>query len=500
MYMDENRNLFLYWIGHEYKLIKLLRELIYLHSSHGKGYSVHLITEQNILDYVDPLPDYFYRLCPAHQADFVRVYVICKYGGIWLDSDTLVLDSLDTLFDKLESGNGFFIRENNQYLWNGIFGSKKQTPLMIEWKNRLTDLLDHKKEKINWSEIGNVMLQSMMIDNSFLYNDYEIMNGLDNMYPVNWNNCVSEYLDKPYENYKTIIRPYQPLVVLVNSVYKALESKTEDEIRNGTTPLHYFIKQSLDSRKLIDEMRLKGMNLIREKHNTFQRSFVFDSKIQKHSDTIMNKTVSNKEIFEDIYKNKIWNNQNDSIPLSGPGSSLENTKECSLFIDQFIQDHSCESFLDLGCGDLTWMSKSPFFKENRIEYTGVDVVEYLIQKHSNTFSDKTFLCEDITKYVPQKKYSIVLIRDVIFHLTNREITSIFEKIKDKFDFIILTSCKNNINHDSFNQWRFSEKNIHIEPFNRHLDYERKLEEPQFNRNLYIYRHDHFYQESSESSK
>jgi 2-polyprenyl-3-methyl-5-hydroxy-6-metoxy-1,4-benzoquinol methylase len=481
--MNEGRHLFLYWTGYEYKLIKLLRELIYLHSSHGKGYTVHLITDQNIQDYVDTLPDYFYRLRPAHQADFVRVYVICQYGGIWLDSDTIVLDSLDTLFDKLESGNGFFIRENNEDLSNGIFGSKKQTPLMIEWKKRLTESLDDKKEYIFWTEIGNDILHSMMVENSFLYNDYEIINGLDNMYPVNWNNCVNEFIEKPYENYKTIIRPYQPLVVLVNRVYKAFESKTEDEIRNGTTPLHYFMKRSLESGRIL---------------HPELTSFALDSK-KNDSFNIMNPS-SNKETFENIYKNKIWNNQNDSIPLSGPGSSLENTKECSLFIDQFIQDHSCDSFLDLGCGDLTWMSKCPFFKENRVEYTGVDIVEYLIQKHSNTFRDKTFLCEDITKYVPQKKYSIVLIRDVIFHLTNREITSIFEKIKDKFDFIILTSCKNNLNSDLFDKWRFSEKNIHIEPFNKHLNYERILEEPQFNRNLYIYRHDNFYQESSDSSK
>ena len=58
---------------------------------------------------------------PAHQADFVRVNVICDYGGIWLDSDTLVLDSLDSLFDIIDNKDGFLIKENNKILWNGIF-------------------------------------------------------------------------------------------------------------------------------------------------------------------------------------------------------------------------------------------------------------------------------------------------------------------------------------------------------------------------------------------
>ena len=43
-----------------------------------------------ILMIIENIPKYFYDLCPAHQADFVRVHVICDYGGIWLDSDTLI--------------------------------------------------------------------------------------------------------------------------------------------------------------------------------------------------------------------------------------------------------------------------------------------------------------------------------------------------------------------------------------------------------------------------
>ena len=99
----QNRNVFLYCIGQEYKLISFLRNLIYLHSTNGIGYNIILITHENINDYVDNIPKYFYDLCPAHQLDFVKVHIICDYGGIWLDSDTLVLDSLDSLFDIIEN-------------------------------------------------------------------------------------------------------------------------------------------------------------------------------------------------------------------------------------------------------------------------------------------------------------------------------------------------------------------------------------------------------------
>jgi mannosyltransferase OCH1-like enzyme len=232
-------NVYLYWTGNEYKLILKLRDLIYLHSKNGKGYNVNLITDKNINNYIKNIPSYFTDLCPAHKADFVRVHVICDYGGIWLDSDTLVMDSLDNLFEHIENKNGFFIKENNEILCNGVFGSKSNTPLMIEWKNKMIDKLNKTEGKISWCDIGNVMLQNIYNENSSLYDNYEIFNGLDNLYPINWKNCVSEFIYKSYDNYKTIIREYQPLIVLVNSVYKKFESISEENM-----PLNYFINKS----------------------------------------------------------------------------------------------------------------------------------------------------------------------------------------------------------------------------------------------------------------
>lgn len=244
------RNIFLYWCGSEYKLISILRDLIYLHSKNGKGYKVHLISDNNINEYIKNIPEYFSKLCYAHQADFVRVHVICDYGGIWLDSDTLVLDSLDSLFDLIDKKNGFFIKENNEYLWNGIFGSKANLPIMNEWKKKMMIILDDKQDKINWTEIGNTILKNLYEKDLTLFDNYEIFNGLDNLYPINWNNCVSEFIEKPYDNYKNIVREYQPLVVLVNSVYRKIENMSKLEILQGNMPINYFINKSLKNKTL----------------------------------------------------------------------------------------------------------------------------------------------------------------------------------------------------------------------------------------------------------
>ena len=448
----ESRNVYLYWTGKEYSLISLLRKIIYLHSTNKKGYKVILITPNTIKKYIKYIPNYFNKLCPAHQADFVRVNVICDYGGIWLDSDTLVMDDLDSLFDLVENKNGFFIKENNSILWNGIFGSKPNTPLMVGWKNNMINLLNKKQGNIGWTDIGNEMLEGMKNKYPDLYNDYHIFSGLNDLYPVNCDICEEEYVCKPYDNYKNIIREYQPLVVLVNSVYKKLQDKTEVEILNSNMPLNYFINKSLEN-----------MN-----------------------------TSKNKIIFENIYSKKIWNNGDSMIPLSGPGSSLENSANCSNLLNQFIYMDKCLSVLDLGCGDLTWICKTNFFNDKNISYTGVDIVTNIIESHSIKYPNHTFMCKDLVSFKDMNFASIVIIRDVIFHLKNIEILTIFENIKNKFNFILITSCNNNINTDIFDKWNFSEKNLHIAPFNKSKNFITKINENAFNRSVYIYSHDAFY--------
>ena len=238
------RNLFLYWEGGDYKLISILRNIIYLHSTNGKGYKVHLINHTNLKEYINEIPDYFYDLCYAHQADFVRVNVICDYGGIWLDSDTLVMTSLDSLF---EFDNGFLILENNTILWTGVFGFTKNNPLMLKWRETMMHILNIKKNTISWTEIGNTLLENLKKSNNELFANIKIFNGLDTIYPSNWDKCVSNFIDAPYENYNNLIKNYQPFIVLVNSVYKKIENTSIDDLLNANMPLNYFINKSFEN-------------------------------------------------------------------------------------------------------------------------------------------------------------------------------------------------------------------------------------------------------------
>ena len=448
-------NIFLYWVGKEFKLIKILRKLIYLNSG---NYKIHLLNHDNVKQYIDNISPYFFTMLPAFQADYVRIKVILKYGGIWLDSDTLVISNLDPLFDFLNTHDGFFVLQNNFQLCNGVFGSKPNTPLMIEVDKQLCNIVESKKGKVRWIEIGGDILEQLRKKEPEYYKNYTILNGLDNIYPVNWIDCESEYLDKPYDNYKNLVREFQPLIILVNKIYRRCENLSETQILDGRLPLNYFITKAFNNSGIYD---------------------IVDYYFKQN-------------MFENIYNDKIWNNGDMSIPLSGPGSSIFFTTHISQQLDSFVREYKCDSVLDLGCGDLTWISRTSMFNDKNISYIGIDIVPSIIESHKKMYPHNKFFVNDITCSV-LPRCSLIIIRDVLFHMKNNDILRLFDNIKGKFNYIAITCCTNTINLDDFhNKWHFSPRNILCEPFNKSKNYMVKIDEPIFDRSFLIYDHNSFY--------
>jgi len=242
------RNVFTYWEGEQPSLVEVLIELMRLHSKDGAHYNFKCLSKEQFLSEYDDVPDCFDSLSYAHQADVVRVWALLRHGGIWLDSDTLVMNSLLSLFEILFNKKaGFFVTQNNRGLCNGVFGCQSNTYLMATWKKHVQNHLLIHGPNIKWEAIGNQFLTETFLTKRELFNDYIIFDGLSTMYPVNWDKCVDIFLNEPFSTWKHLAREYQPLIVLVNSVYKALAPYSKNEILESEYPLNYFITASLRS-------------------------------------------------------------------------------------------------------------------------------------------------------------------------------------------------------------------------------------------------------------
>jgi len=234
------KNVWVYWTGHKPKLIDILFNLMEQHSKKGNGYELHILNNSNLPDLIT-VPWYFDKLYAAHKADYIRVKLIKKYGGIWLDADTLVMSDLSILFTYFEKKDGFFLLENGSNLMNGVFGSKKETPLMNKWDTEMESILTNKQEKIRWTEIGASILENIRKNHPHLISNYEIINGLENMYRVNWKEAASVYYtenDEMYEQMKD-----DELHVLVGEVYREWDRRVTI---NEKTLLYRLIQNSTE--------------------------------------------------------------------------------------------------------------------------------------------------------------------------------------------------------------------------------------------------------------
>lgn len=62
----------------------------------------------------------------AYVSDYIRAYAIYNYGGIYLDTDVLVLDNLEELLDN----KAFVGYENPDYPFTAVFGAEKYHPFI----------------------------------------------------------------------------------------------------------------------------------------------------------------------------------------------------------------------------------------------------------------------------------------------------------------------------------------------------------------------------------
>ena len=76
----------------------------------------------------------------AFVSDYIRAYVIYKEGGIYLDTDVLVLDN----FDKFLSDKAFVGFENIDHPFTAVFGAEKNHPLLNDMLNYYDELKDYK--------------------------------------------------------------------------------------------------------------------------------------------------------------------------------------------------------------------------------------------------------------------------------------------------------------------------------------------------------------------
>lgn len=65
-------------------------------------FEINLLTPENILDFLPAFKKENLQLSPANFSDLVRLQLLKKYGGFWLDATIIINDSLNHYIKLIE--------------------------------------------------------------------------------------------------------------------------------------------------------------------------------------------------------------------------------------------------------------------------------------------------------------------------------------------------------------------------------------------------------------
>ena len=195
----------IYWENHPGKSepphILLCRYILNLQS----GCEVRMITPDNLYDYLpeihpniheirrDNKPD---EICLAIKTGFIRVFLLEKFGGLYIDSDAIVLRDLGDVFDRIREKGFVSTRKTSKprkHIPNNFLGSMPNGRIMSLYADRLRALLAE-RTVYKWGEIGSRLLTDIVNDNleqAYIYPEAQV-------HPLT-NNQQADYLSTEIE-------------------------------------------------------------------------------------------------------------------------------------------------------------------------------------------------------------------------------------------------------------------------------------------------------------
>ena len=167
--------------------------------------------------------------------------------------------------------------------------------------------------------------------------------------------------------------------------------------------------------------------------------------------------MTRESVFTNIYSTNFWGSQES---FSGRGSELQYTDTMRSNLPAIIQQYDIKSIFDAGCGDWNWFRHVDI----DVEYTGADIVKSLVDDLSQKYqkSNVRFIHTDVV----EKKFDchdLVIARDILFHLSYRDISSFLNNfLESKSKFLLTTHSGEHENTDiESGSWRVI--NLFAEP-------------------------------------
>lgn len=166
------------------------------------------------------------------------------------------------------------------------------------------------------------------------------------------------------------------------------------------------------------------------------------------------------QVFKEIYENNKWSSDES---VSGPGSSVDQTRVVREYVSHVLRKYEISSILDIPCGDFNWMSRVELGK---IAYTGADIVPNIVELNIERYASGTveFLLMDILND-QLRDVDLIICRDCLVHLSNKQINKSLRNIcSTSSKYLLTTGFTDTLRNRDIAHGEWRPINLSVAPF------------------------------------
>ena len=169
----KNKFIFTFWEPHE-KMPGYLKLCIKTWKKFLPDYDIKVLDYKNVKDYLGEnlFSNIICKTMPLKiQADAIRVALLKKFGGIWLDADTIITNG--QFINKLKYYELIMLGEEKNKIQNiGFIASSSNSSIINEWLKEIIKKVNQYKEnnfdlkkkrkKMKWNYLGNGIIDRLV--------------------------------------------------------------------------------------------------------------------------------------------------------------------------------------------------------------------------------------------------------------------------------------------------------------------------------------------------
>jgi FkbM family methyltransferase len=230
----------LYWEGEKPAWIGACHRTIFNHAG-----DVRLMTPQAFDAIRDQDRDIDLSvLCIAHRADFIRAFLLARFGGLWIDSDCIVMKSLSPLISRLGDSDFMAFRQRQGNISNSFIGAKPGSRIAAAYYRIICEIM-RSGQAIEWLTIGSQALTSAIHETGSRW--YEIDVSL--IQPVCWSNQEAFFTTRDIGEHQLFFNPQAYCYMLSkNTAEGFVETHPGKDLLDERSFFNFLLKKSDDQK------------------------------------------------------------------------------------------------------------------------------------------------------------------------------------------------------------------------------------------------------------